>query len=254
MQSGVLTDSTPEAGVVPVAPATELVSTPAATSSVPPCPVAAEVCELAVELLPAIQAGDGRTIAVRAVTQHVSCPAADGHLIFAGNSSQPLCDGHTPTTFFDLYQLFNGKGILYYADIGEFADTISDGLGYLGPSRLLAVGCLSSEGQPDCARGALAVYASPEPTPATPTTPTPFPPDATPIDLGLAKKPAGDGVLPRPDLVGLVFSRGEVGEWRVETFMAKQSVEAYPIVDGTQSWIYSDEIWPEITLMEYAIR
>jgi DNA-binding CsgD family transcriptional regulator len=156
MQSGVLTDGAgPD--VVAVATATEVVSTPAASSNVPPCPVTMEVCELAVELLPAIQAGDGRTIAVRAVTQHVSCPAADDHLIFAGNTSQPLCDGEAPTTFFDLYQLFNGKGILYYANIDEFADTISDALGSIEPSRLDAVGCLTPVGLPVGAGGALAV-------------------------------------------------------------------------------------------------
>jgi DNA-binding CsgD family transcriptional regulator len=246
MQSGVLTDdAAPD--VVVVATATEAVSTPAATSSVPACPVATEVCEVAVELLPAMRAGDGQAIAVRMAVQSITCPVlpSDGIVHLPGNLWRPVCEGQPPNAIVELYQLFNGKGILYYEDVTTLAGTISEGLKYANASRLVAVGCLTTAEPPDCTRGALAIYAGPEPTPVT-STPTPLPPDATPIDPGVAKKLAGDGLPERPALMGLVFNRTEGGRWQVEEFMAMVFPEAYPINDGTR---YGD--W---RLMQYQDR
>lgn len=240
LQSGLLTNGPSEVGVLPAATA-EVVSTPAGGAPIPDCPVLDEVCELAVEFLPLVRAADGQAIASRATTQTLACPVMmvgdDG----VASGPVRVCEGQVSGAAIDVYQLFNGKAVLYVADAREFGARLSEGLQYNQPLRLVAVSCLTDEAQRlECERGAVAVYAGPTPSPAA----------------SGSGKPGQPADPPMPALMALLFNRHGEGQWYVETFMARLSVPINSFVGGsvlggTNAGIYTDGAWREVSLFAY---
>lgn len=239
MQAGVLTRSPDEAGVLPPATSTEAVPTSAAAPR-PDCPVLDDVCALAVDLLPAMRTADGLRIAGLAERQQLTCPIFNDF----GGGLEPLCAGRPSGHPLDVYVGTGLKGRYLLTDLDEFAVAVSTGLQAFGPPvRVVAVGCLSDDDglRPNCARGAIAVYAGE--TPPLRPTPTPLP----------GGKPAESG-FPEPSLTALVLSRNPTGQWHVETFTAPFQVPPNAAMDGLKAGVFADGAWREAALWAYEFK
>lgn len=235
-QSGVLTDSPDDVGVMPAATATEIVATPAG-SPMPDCPVVDDVCALAIDLLPAMQTADGQRIAALTEVQQLTCPAFNDF----GGGLESLCAEQPSGQVIDVYQATSLKGRYLVTDLGTFATNISDSLHTFGlPVRVVAVGCLTDDDglRSDCERGAVVVYAGA--TPPLRPTPTPLP-GGKPVESG----------IPMPPYTALVFNQDSAGQWRVETLMAPFPVPIDTAVHGLKGGIFADGAWRDVTLSGY---
>jgi hypothetical protein len=229
-------------------------STPPASSNVPPCPVATEVCELAVEFLPAMRAGDGQAIASRAAMQVLTCPSDTTVLgEWLAYSVNTACEGKAPGAQIDVYEWHNGKAPFYVTNVDTLANAVSEAQrGSWGPTlRVVAIGCggTPDDSAPDCAHGGIAVYALPDWIP--PSLPPMLPnPTATQASGG---KPVNGTVSPGLTCVALVFSRvGEAPEWHVEKFwMPFPNSIPWPIPDGGQFGIRTATGIRKVSLFNY---